>query len=156
MIKYAIVLLTVFFLISTAHAQSLAVNDLIKLVNLPYDSATDYITAQKQFKLISSTVVYKTPIYQYGKGSKTNSESVVKSQWRESDKAIYPFVHYDFKQQLYAKTIIKQLADSQFNLKSKEVDTRKTVWLYENDRYLINIYTYTDTKLSASLELHVK
>ena len=138
-------------------AQSVTVRDLISLISIDYESSKTYLTQSKGFNALPVLNAKGTPIEQFNKNDKPGvTELIVKSQWMDEQRVIHKVVHYDVRPQSYALTIIDQLKADSFSLKSKEKDEYKSVWLFENQKYMISVYTFSESKAPASIEIHVK
>jgi hypothetical protein len=141
----------------SAHAQSINLNDLIKLTSLSHAEADNFITTEKQFKVLAPISVYGKSISQYSKTlDNRGSELIIKNEWQDTDKIVHSSIHYDFRHKTYADTLIKQLENALYISKSKQIDNAKSVWLYESEKYIISIYTFANDKLPASIEIHEK
>lgn len=138
-------------------AQSITVDDLIKLVSTDYESSKALLSQTKGFNALPQLNVAGTPIEQFNKNGKPGvTELIVKSQWKDELRIAHKYVHYDVRPQSYAATIIEQLTAGGFSLKSKEKDEYKSVWLFEDQKYTFSIYTFSESKLPASIEIRAK
>jgi hypothetical protein len=155
MLKYSITALFVFFIVG-AKSQNIGVVELIKLANISHNEAAVFLTTEKYFKLLSSTKIYGEYISQYCRSDSKSKETIIKNQWRDTDKIARGIIHYEFKPELYVNSIIKELRELKFKIVSKIDDNHKKVWLYDNGLYTISIYTFKNRQLPTSVELHVK
>jgi hypothetical protein len=146
------------FLLNTlkVNAQSLNLNDLINLVSMSHEQAKAYLTHEKHFVALPIIDKQGTTIAQFSKNDVHGiTELVVKSAWQDK-RVTHPFLHYDVRPKSCANIIVDQLKRAAFRLISQENDAGKKVLLFDNDRFMISIYTFTEKKLPASIEIHVK
>jgi len=139
------------------NAQSVTVKDLISLISMDYESSKTYLTQSKGFNALPVLDAKGTSIEQFNKHDNPGvTELIVKSQWVDDQRVVHKYIHYDVRPQSYALTIIEQLKTDSFSLKSKKADKNKSVWLFENQKYTISIYTFSEAKFPAAIEIHVK
>jgi len=141
----------------SVNAQSLNVDDLIKLTSMNYEQANMYLIREKHYTALPIINAKGTTVAQFSKnGLNGITELVIKSEWQDEQNVAHPFVHYDVRPKSYINIIIGQLKSALFSIISKESDKNKNVWLYENGRYMMSIYTFAEKKLPASIEIHLK
>jgi len=155
--KWSFIFFLLSLTVSAAGAQSLNLNDLIKLTSLSHDQAKSYLTKERKFSalLIIDTVGAK--ISQFTKAENPGiTELIIKSAWRDDRGLEHQTVHYDVRPKAYAAIILHQLKLADFRLVSHDSDKHKTVFLYENERFTVSVSTFSERKLPASIEVHVK
>ena len=139
-----------------AHGQSLTVADLIRLSVLSQQEATQFISSAKHFKVLKPLVNNGITISQYSKEGVMQSELVLKSEFQDPKGSVHSSLNYDFKPPMYVNGIISQLKTLGFTLLSKQSDTNKQVWVFDNGRYAVSIHAFGEALLPANVEIHSK
>jgi hypothetical protein len=143
--------------VSKANAQSINLNDLINLVSASNAQAKIYLTNQKHFIALPIIDTEGATIVQFSKNDiKGITELIVKTAWQDNKRAIHPILSYDVRPKSYADIIVGQLKLSAFRLISCHHDEGKNELLYDDGKFTISIYTFTQRKLPASIEIHIK
>ena len=143
--------------ISAVSAQSINLSDLINLTQITYKQAKEYLTNEKKFKALPVIDTVGATISQFAKNDQPGvTELVVKSAWLGKHGFGHPFVHYDVTPKAYADVILSQLKSAAFRLISHETDKYKTVFLYENEKFMVSVYTFSEKKMPAAIEIHIK
>jgi len=155
--RWSLIVFLLSLIVSGAGAQSLNLNDLIKLTSLNHEQAKNYLTNERKFSALPIIDTVGAKIFQFTKaGAPSVTELIIKSAWRDDRGLEHPFVHYDVRPKAYTDVILHQLKSADFRLVSHESDKYKTVFLYENERFTVSVYTFSEKKLPASIEVRVK
>lgn len=149
--KYLFTIAAGLLLSGTTFAQSLNVNDLIKLTEAKPDSVAAYLQT-KQFKFFSkSTVGAKSFVYRKTKGK--NSETLAKTEDINRAGERLSGVTYMVSDPLTIQDLIDGLNALDFKITGQTIDAKKALTIFKDNKYEARISIYNDSKISSSITL---
>ena len=150
-----IIILSALLIIQTSYAQSITVNDLVKVIESPRDKASLYLTREKGFKAFLPVELFDKTVSQFSlKDSSGHDEKLLKSEWVSTNGSVYSSIRYFVKPQSYIIVLKQQLISLGYHQTSKKWENGSPVSQYKNSNYTFNLYTFHNDNLPALIEVY--
>ncbi|GAB3938716.1 hypothetical protein GCM10028827_45080 [Mucilaginibacter myungsuensis] len=128
---------------------------MVKLVRTTNPGASAYLKG-KGFTPLPSEAVNGQLMNRFSKKSAKGAELIIKTQSLTTDRKAHNIVDYNITPNTFAATIAKELLAAKFKIATNIHDKTKDNKLYDNGTYTVSVYTFTDKRLPAAIEIRVK
>ena len=137
MCKRLCVLLLLFTYTAKAHSQTITVNEISKLIELPSDQIKNYLVNKKHLAFVGSKTEHDVITSTY---MNINCDCVDLIFVRKNvNNSAHLSIEYDLKPNSYVDNIRKQLSETGFKLKSAESNKGNKTWEYYSNSYSVYI-----------------